>query len=190
MSKQLQFSCSFIVNKRRATDSSIPPGLNNKVHSIYISVPWSVRFTLMDLALRVLFHWFQIIFDRIRLTVAVATGTKSTPPHRPQCYCLSRHVLAVPMHGIIIASIKLSDFLLLSSMIRRLLIKRSDVWSKSEGEIKLTKALSFKRGLRSSQDFCQQSRLQRHSLSFFVDMPHSQWSERGSRKFSHKKFFL
>ena len=70
--------------------------------------------------------------------------------HRPQCYCLSRHVLAEPMHGIIIASIKLSDFRLLSSMDRRLLIKRCDVWSKSEGEIKLTKALSFKRGLRSS----------------------------------------
>ena len=50
--------------------------------------------------------------------------------HRPQCYCLSRHVLAVPsfsMHGIIIASIKLSDFRLLSSMSRLLLIKRSDV---------------------------------------------------------------
>ena len=109
--------------------------------------------------------------------------------HRPQCYCLSRHVLAVPsfsMHGIIIASIKLSDFRLPSSMSRRLLIKRSDVWSKSEGVIKLTKALSFKRGLLSSQDFCQQSRLQRHSLSFFVDMPHSQWFERGSEKFSHK----
>ena len=90
--------------------------------------------------------------------------------HRQQCYCLSRHVLAVPSfstHAIIIAWIKLSDFRLLPSMNRRLLIKRSDVWSKSEGVIKLTKALSFKRSLRSSQDFCQQSRLQRHSLSFF-----------------------
>ena len=46
-------------------------------HSIYISVPW-FRFTLMDLALRVLFHQFQIIFDRIRLTFSVAIGTKST----------------------------------------------------------------------------------------------------------------
>ena len=36
------------------------------------------RFTLMHLALRVLFHQFQIIFDRIRLTFSVATGTKST----------------------------------------------------------------------------------------------------------------
>ena len=110
--------------------------------------------------------------------------------HRPQCYCLSRHVLAVPsfsLYGIIIASIKLSDFRLLSSMNRRLLIKRSDLWSKSEGIIKLKKALSFKRGLRSSQDLCQQIRLQRRSLSFFVDMPHSQWFERGSQKFSHKK---
>ena len=89
-----------------------------------------------------------------------------------------------------IASIKLSDFRLLSSMNRRLFIKRSDVWSKSEGLIKLTKALSFKRGLRSPQDFCQQSRLQRHSLSFFVDMPHSQWFERGSQKFSHRKLFF
>ena len=86
--------------------------------------------------------------------------------HRPQCHCLSLHVLAVPSfstYGIITASIKLSDFRLLSSMNRRLLIKRSDLWSKSEGVIKLT----TKRGLRSSQDFCQQSRLQRHSLSFF-----------------------
>ena len=33
--------------------------------SIYISVPW-FRFTLMDLSFRVLFHRFQIIFDRIR----------------------------------------------------------------------------------------------------------------------------
>ena len=44
----------------------------NKVHSIYISVPW-FRFTLKDLALRVLFHQFQIIFDRIRLTFSVST---------------------------------------------------------------------------------------------------------------------
>ena len=29
----------------------------------------------MDLALRVLFHRFQIIFDRIRLTLSVAIGT-------------------------------------------------------------------------------------------------------------------
>ena len=29
----------------------------------------------MDLALRVLFHRFQIIFDRIRLTFSVAIGT-------------------------------------------------------------------------------------------------------------------
>ena len=39
-------------------------------------------------------------------------------------------------------------------MNRRLLIKRSDVWSKSEaGVIKLTEALSCKRSLRASQDF-------------------------------------
>ena len=44
----------------------------NKVHSIYISVPW-FRFTLKDLALRVLFHQFQIMFDRIRLTFSVST---------------------------------------------------------------------------------------------------------------------
>ena len=65
------------VNKLRATDSSISPGLINKVHSIYISVPW-FRFTLMDLSFRVLFHRFQIIFDRIRRTFSVAIGTKST----------------------------------------------------------------------------------------------------------------
>ena len=64
-------------NKLRATYSSIPPGLINKVHSIYISVPW-FRFTLMDLSFRVLFDRFEIIFDRIRLTFSVATGTKST----------------------------------------------------------------------------------------------------------------
>ena len=58
-------ACSIIVNKFCATDSSISPGLINKVHSIYISVPW-LRFILMDLALRVLFHRFQIIFDWIR----------------------------------------------------------------------------------------------------------------------------
>ena len=66
--------CSFIVNKLRATDSSISPGLINKlikIHSIYISVPW-FRFTLMDHALKVLFHQFQIIFDWIRLTLSVA----------------------------------------------------------------------------------------------------------------------
>ena len=32
----------------------------------------------MDLTLRVLFHQFQVIFDRIRLTFSVAIGTKST----------------------------------------------------------------------------------------------------------------
>ena len=39
-----------------------------------ISFPW-FRFTHMDLALRVLFHRFQKIFDKIRLTFSVATGT-------------------------------------------------------------------------------------------------------------------
>ena len=72
------------------------------------------------------------------------------------------------MQGIIIASIKFSDLRLLASMNRRLLFKPSHVWSKSEGIIKLTKALSFKRGLRSSQDFCQQSRLQRLLSPFLL----------------------
>ena len=58
--------CSFFVNKLRATDSTISPGLINKVNGIYISFLW-FRFTHMGLALRVLFHRFQIIFDRIRL---------------------------------------------------------------------------------------------------------------------------
>ena len=49
----------------------------NKVDSIYIFFPW-FRFTLMDRALRVLFHRFQTVFDRIRLTFSVTTGTKST----------------------------------------------------------------------------------------------------------------
>ena len=75
--KTFTIACSFIVNKLRATDSSICPGLINEVDIIYISVPW-FRFTLMDLAPRVLFHQFQIIFDRIRLTFSVAIGTKST----------------------------------------------------------------------------------------------------------------
>ena len=61
-----------MVNKLCATDSSISPGLINKLHSIYISVPW-FRFTHMDLALRILFHRFQRIFNRIRLTFSVAT---------------------------------------------------------------------------------------------------------------------
>ena len=59
-------------NKLCATDSSISPGLINKLHSIYISVPW-FRLTHMDLALRILFHRFQRIFNRIRLTFSVAT---------------------------------------------------------------------------------------------------------------------
>ena len=42
-------------------------------------------------------------------------------------------------------------------MNRRLLSKWSDLWSKSEGVFKLTKALSFKRGLHSSHNFCQQN---------------------------------
>ena len=67
--------CSFIVNKLgRATDPSISPGLINKLYGIYISFPW-FRFTHMDPVLRVLFHRFQIIFDRIRLTFSVAIGT-------------------------------------------------------------------------------------------------------------------
>ena len=45
-----------------------------QLYGIYISLPW-FRFPHMDLALRVLFHRFQIIFDRIRLTFSVATGT-------------------------------------------------------------------------------------------------------------------
>ena len=65
------------VNKLHATDSSIPPGLINKGRSIYISVPW-FRFTLMDLSFRVLFHQFQMIFDRIRVTFSDAIWTKAT----------------------------------------------------------------------------------------------------------------
>ena len=63
-----------MINNLRATDWSISPGLICKVHSIYISVPW-FSFTHMDLALRLLFHRFQIIFHRIRLTSSVAIGT-------------------------------------------------------------------------------------------------------------------
>ena len=65
------------VNKLHATDSGISPGLINKGHSIYISVPW-FRFTLMDLSFRALFRQFQIILDRIRLAFSFATGTNST----------------------------------------------------------------------------------------------------------------
>ena len=59
---------------------------------------------------------------------ATLLKNQSTLKHRPECYCLSRHVLAVPsfsMRGIIIAQINLSDFRLLSSMNRRLSIERS-----------------------------------------------------------------
>ena len=44
------------------------------------------RFTLMDLALSVLFHCFKAIFDRIRLTFSVATGTKSTNAIKYSCF--------------------------------------------------------------------------------------------------------
>ena len=40
----------------------------------------------MDLALRVLSHRFQIIFDWIRLTLSVATGTKSTNAIKYSCF--------------------------------------------------------------------------------------------------------
>ena len=65
---------AFIVNKLGATNSRISPGLIIKVDSIlhFRSV------VLMDPALRVLFHRFQTIFDRIKLTFSVAAGTKST----------------------------------------------------------------------------------------------------------------
>ena len=101
--------------------------------------------------------------------ITIAKSRKLASQHRQQCYCLSRHVLAVPSfstQGIIIASIKLSDFRLLPSMNRRLLIKRSDLWSKSEGVIELTKALSFKNGLRSSQDLSTKSLAAAFSLLF------------------------
>ena len=61
-----------------------PLYLINKVDSIYISFPW-FRFTLMDRALRVLFHRFQTVFDRIRQTFFVATGTKSTNAIKYSC---------------------------------------------------------------------------------------------------------
>ena len=56
------------------------------------------------------------------------------------------------MRGII-AEIKLSDFRQLTSVNRRLSIKWSDVWSKSQGVKKLTKALWLTGGPRSSQRF-------------------------------------
>ena len=60
--------------KLRATNSSISRGVINKVHSIYVSIPFpdSGSLTDVDLALGVLFHRFQVIFDRIRLTFSVA----------------------------------------------------------------------------------------------------------------------
>ena len=64
------------MNKLCATDSCISSGLINKVHSIYISVPW-LRFTHVDFALteRVLFHRFQLIFNWILLPFSVAIKT-------------------------------------------------------------------------------------------------------------------
>ena len=76
---------ALIVNKLGATNSRISPGLIIKVDSIYISVPW-FRFTLMDPALRVLFHRFQTIFDWIRLTFSVAAETKSTNAIKYGCF--------------------------------------------------------------------------------------------------------
>jgi len=62
-------------------------------------------------------------------------GLTTPPKHRPEFYCLLRHVLAVPncsVRGIIMVEIKLSEFRLFSAMNRRLSIKRSDVWSESQ----------------------------------------------------------
>ena len=73
-----------LVHRKQTTDSNISPVLFNKVDSIYISVPW-FRFTLMDLALRVLFHRFKTLFDRIRPPFPVATGTNSTNAIKYSC---------------------------------------------------------------------------------------------------------
>ena len=78
-------SHAFIVKKLCAIDSSISPSLINKVDSIYIFVPW-FRFTLMDRALRILFHGFQTVFDQLRLTFSAATRTKSTNAIKYSCF--------------------------------------------------------------------------------------------------------
>ena len=61
---------------------------------------------------------------------SIARRAEIKVSHRPECYCLRRHVFAVPsfsMRGIIIALIKLSEFRLFSSMNRWLSIKGSNV---------------------------------------------------------------
>ena len=75
--------------------------------------------------------------------------------HRPQCYCLSRHVLTVAnfaTRGIISCMFRVSPLWLVSTFnlalgiprsfrrIQLLSIKRMEVQSKSQGEIKWTKA--------------------------------------------------
>jgi len=62
---------SFIVNKLRATNSSISPDEES---------------SLMDLAFRVLFHWSQTInFDQIKTELSVVTGTNQQMQSKCSC---------------------------------------------------------------------------------------------------------
>ena len=77
-------------------------------------------------------------------------------------------------------------------MNRRLSIKRSDAWSKSQDVIKLTKGTKLKAACAFNKDFCQQSRVQRHSLLFFLLKCHTRNSLSAETKSfaSKKKFFF
>ena len=76
-------------------------------------------------------------------------------------------------------------------MNRRLSIKRSDAWSKSQDVIKLTKGTKLKAACAFNKDFCQQSRVQRHSLLFFLLKCHARNSlSAGAKSFPRKKILL
>ena len=61
-----------ITDKLHATDLRVFP-LMNKVNSNSIAVPW-FRLTLIDPAIRVLFHQFQTTFNQTELPVAIGTN--------------------------------------------------------------------------------------------------------------------
>ena len=83
-----------MVNKLRATDQSISPGLIYKVrHSIYLSVPW-FWFSHIDLAFRVLwYNWnFLSQLELLKSTNAIkhcpgiiAVSTVNIPKPRRSC---------------------------------------------------------------------------------------------------------
>ena len=63
--KTITIACSFILSKLFATDSSISPNEYSTQYFCNLPVPW-FRLTPIDLAFRLIFHWFKTIFDQIR----------------------------------------------------------------------------------------------------------------------------